>query len=174
MLRHELRSIQNPDRRKLLQETLGLLEKSFGEELMSVVVFGSVARGEENPDSDTDLLVVARNLPKSLSGRMEMLVKILIGIKWTKTYEELESKGISTWIQFHPLTPDEAMLHRPIYLDIVEDGVILLDRGGFVESVLMGLKGRLSEMGARRIYLEDGSWSWDLKPKIRRGEVLEI
>lgn len=47
MLRHELRSIQNPDRRKLLQETLGLLEKSFGEELMSVVVFGSVARGEK-------------------------------------------------------------------------------------------------------------------------------
>lgn len=173
MLRHGLNNIPNPHRRKLLQETLTLLEENLSE-LVSVVVFGSVARGEASDSSDTDVLLVAENLPRSLSDRMEILVKLLIKLKQTPTHKELESKGINTWIQFHPLSPDEARLHRPIYLDIVEDGVLLLDKGAFIESILAELKRKLSDMGARRVFLKDGSWYWDLKPKIKRGEVLEI
>jgi len=54
------------------------------DKLVSVVVFGSVARGEARVDSDVDLLIVARGLPKSrfkrlvLFERAEELVEPLV------------------------------------------------------------------------------------------------
>ena len=52
-----LERITDPDRRGLLGELLRLLMEAFGESLVSVVVFGSVARGKPKPGSDIDLLV---------------------------------------------------------------------------------------------------------------------
>lgn len=57
---------------------------------------------------------------------------------------------------------------------MVEDAVILLDDEGFIKSVFTGLRRGLKELKARRIYLKDGSWFWDLKPDIKRGEVVEV
>jgi hypothetical protein len=113
-------------------------------------------------------------MPKSMSDRMEVMTKILMRLRETKTYRELRERGMSTWVQFHPLRVEEAKLNRPIYLDMVEDAIILLDREGFIKSVFTRLKKRLEELKARRVYLEDGSWFWDLKPDIKRGEVVEI
>jgi predicted nucleotidyltransferase len=169
-----LEEIKDSSRRRLIRELLILLKESFGEGLVSVVVFGSVARGNAGPSSDTDVLVVARNMPKSMSDRMEVMTKILMRLRETKTYRELRERGMSTWVQFHPLRVEEAKLNRPIYLDMVEDAIILLDREGFIKSVFTRLKKRLEELKARRVYLEDGSWFWDLKPDIKRGEVVEI
>jgi predicted nucleotidyltransferase len=172
--RSPLERIADPDRRGLLGELLRLLREAFGEDLISVVVFGSVARGDAKPSSDTDVLVVARNMPEGMSKRMELMAKLLIGLEGTDACRKLREKGVSTWVQFHPLTLEEAGLHRPIYLDMVEDAVILSDRGGFIESILRGLKRRLEELKAKRVYLKDGSWFWDLKPDIKRGEAVEI
>jgi len=172
--RHNLSIITDPDRRELIKEILKLLNEFFGEKLISVVVFGSVARGDAKPTSDTDILVVVENLPKRISEKMEIMAKILIKLRSTQVYKELRKKGISTWVQFYPLTPEEAKIHRPIYLDMIEDAVILVDKNNFMESVLIELKKRLEELKARRIRLNDGSWLWDLKPDIKRGEAVEI
>lgn len=37
------------------------------------------------------------------------------------------------------LASEEAKIHRPIYLDMVKDAVILVDKDEFMESVFMGL-----------------------------------
>ncbi|MCS7138950.1 MAG: hypothetical protein NZ873_02715 [Crenarchaeota archaeon] len=92
----------------------------------------------------------------------------------TETCRELREKGIFTLIQFHPLNVEEASLNRPIYLDMVEDAVILLDKDDFMKTIFTKLKKRLMELNAKRVYLEDGTWFWDLKPDIRRGEAVEI
>ncbi|MBS7637475.1 nucleotidyltransferase domain-containing protein [Candidatus Bathyarchaeota archaeon] len=170
----EVEGIRDKDRGDLLRELLKLLSEAFGEGLVTVAVFGSVARGESKPTSDTDILVIAENMPRSMSERMEALAGILMRLEASEACRRLRERGISTWVQFHPLMVDEARLHRPIYLDMVEDAVILHDRGGFFRSILNGLRGRLEELGARRVRLGDGSWLWDLKPDIKRGEVVEI
>jgi len=172
--RHGLTNIMDTDRREFIKEILNLLNDFFGEKLVSVVVFGSVARGDAKPSSDTDILVVAENLPEKISEKMEIMAKILIKLRDTQAYKELRGKGVNTWVQFYPLTPEEARLHRPIYLDMVEDAVILVDKDGFIESVFTSLRKRLNELKARRIYLKNGAWFWDLKPDIKRGEVVEI
>jgi len=71
-------------------------------------------------------------------------------------------------------SPDEATYRSPLYLDMVEDAVIVVDRGRFFENVLAGMRARMRELGSRRVHLPDGSWYWDLKPDFRWGEVVEI
>jgi uncharacterized protein len=71
-------------------------------------------------------------------------------------------------------TPEEAAHHSPLYLDIVEDGILLVDRDGFFRSILDAMRVRMRALGSRRVMLPDGSWYWDLKPDFRFGEVVEI
>ena len=167
-------SIADGGRRAMIREALRLLLAEFGEKLASVVVFGSVARGDANPASDVDMLVVNEGFSESLSDRMDRLARMLTRLEKTEGFKRLRRKGVNTWIQFHPLTPDEARLHRPIYLDMVEDGVIVYDRDGFMGAVLSEMAERLRRLGAKRVFLKDGTWYWDLKPDIKRGEVVEV
>jgi hypothetical protein len=71
-------------------------------------------------------------------------------------------------------SPDEARYRSPLYLDIVEDGILIVDRGGFFAAVLAAMRARMRVLGSRRVYLSDGTWYWDLKPDFRFGEVVEI
>ena len=160
--------------RKRHATMLRVLQREFGESLISVLIFGSIARGETTASSDMDVLVVSSDFPKTLSGRMERLTRVLTELEKTETFRAMRAKGMNTWVQFHPLRPEEAKLHRPIYLDMVEDSITLHDKDNFMKNVLAGLKERLRELGARRVILKDGTWYWDLKPDIRKGEVVEV
>ena len=44
--------------RKLLDEMKAELERHYGQKLAGVVLYGSLARGEDSPDSDVDLIVL--------------------------------------------------------------------------------------------------------------------
>jgi uncharacterized protein len=46
--------------RQIVAEAKAILEAEYGHRLVKVVLFGSHARGEGNPHSDIDLLVVLR------------------------------------------------------------------------------------------------------------------
>lgn len=146
MLKTSLNLIKDDERRALIEETLRLLLQEFGENLLSVVVFGSIARGEQTPESDTDLLVISRGFPESLSDRMDQLAKILIQLEKTEQYKKMRRKSINTWIQFHPLNPEEAKLHRPIYLDMVEDSIIIHDKDKLIEKTLLKFKRKRSNI----------------------------
>jgi len=169
-----LESIADGLRRALIAELLRLLRDDLKNDLVSVVVFGSVARNEAKASSDTDLLVVSSAFERSMTSRMGRLVGVLERLEDTGSYREMEKQGVNTWIQFHPLTIDEAQLNRAIYLDMTEDAVIVFDKANFMKRVLEKLGEKLRTMGAKRIFIEDGSWYWDLKPDIKRGEAVEL
>jgi predicted nucleotidyltransferase len=48
----------------------------YGSRLVSVAVFGSVGRGTPRHDSDVDVLVVARELPRGRTGRVEEFLPV--------------------------------------------------------------------------------------------------
>ena len=154
-----------------MEKLVKLLQARLGDRLISIVVYGSVARGTARKDSDIDLLVVAEGLPKSRMKRQQIFLEVEEGLN--SVVEELWSKGVH--VDFSPimLTPEEASKIRPIYLDMVEDAVVLYDKDMFFETILERLRKRLKELGAKRIWVGD-KWYWMLKPDIRFGEVVEI
>jgi len=174
MIQRGFSEIEDINRRLYLKEIVATLLQEFKKYLVSIVVFGSVGRGDSTADSDIDLLIVSDAFSSSLSNRMELLIKILAQIEQTDIFRILKERGINTWIQFHPLKIDEAHLTRPIYLDLVEDGIILFDKNHFIENIFQGLKKKMEILGSKRHFLEDGSWFWDLKPDMKRGEVIDL
>lgn len=161
-----------PGRTVLVEALLGALRAFFQDNLVSVVLFGSVARGEAGEHSDVDLLVVCEELPGSRWKRYDLFHQAAAPLKGM--LEELARQHY--YPEFRPVLKSrpEAEIHTPLYLDMVEDARILYDRDGFFAGVLASLRQRLAELGARRVYLDDGRWYWDLKPDYRFGEIFEI
>jgi predicted nucleotidyltransferase len=157
--------------RHLLEKLVEALQEKLRNDLVSVVVYGSVARGEARRDSDVDLLIVARNLPRSRFARQDLFIEVEEELE--EEVKRLEGEGYR--IDFSPilLTPEEATRVRPLYLDMVEDAVILYDRDGFFAKVLARLRARLEELGAQRVRLGK-RWYWVLKKDYRWGEVIEL
>ena len=56
---------------------------------------------------------------------------------------------------------------------MVEDAVIVYDRNGFFEKILLRLKRKLEELGAERVWIGK-KWYWRLKRNYRFGEEIVI
>ncbi len=156
---------------KLIETLLPICLNHYGDRLITLAVYGSVARGTHHETSDLDLLLIVEKLPK---GRM-------------KRQEEFEAVEDSLWRalgvqdQAHePLfisvlikSPQEALAGSPLFLDMIEDAWLLFDRDDFFKNILARLQERLKLLGAKRVWL-DGAWYWDLKPDYKPGEVFEL
>jgi predicted nucleotidyltransferase len=153
----------------LLERLLAELRREFGDKLVSMVVFGSVARGDNRRDSDIDLLLVVEGIPPTVTGRVRLFEKVEDRL----SIEDLRSKGYD--VSFSPVikTPAEAVRLIPLYLDMVDDAVILYDKDAFFTRVLERLRRRLSELGAERVRVGK-KWYWRLKKDFKWGEVVVI
>jgi uncharacterized protein len=140
-------------------------QRTLGDALVSVVLFGSVARGEASGSCDVDLLLVADGLASSRLERSAILDQI------EDQVQPLGTAGAP--LQAILFNSDEASRLRPMYFDLTEDAVLLLDRGGFFAGVLAGVRARLVRLGAVRRSLRDVRF-WDLKPGLKPGEIFEI
>lgn len=156
----------------LISKVLASLLKTYGKQLISVVLYGSAARGTAKENSDVDILAVIENLPADFSERVQEMMKIVREAKDEKMRLWLE-RGIFANIQILPLLQREAVVHQPLYLDLLFDSVILFDRG-LMEEVFEELKLRLKELNAKRVTPPSGRWYWELKPEAKMGEVLEL
>lgn len=151
----------------LLEETKSL----YGDNLISFVVFGSVARETYRFNSDVDLLIIAENLP---DGRMRRVAQFsTVEDKLESFIGTLKKIGIDTYISPVFKTPEEAEFGSLLFLDMVEDSHILYDRNEFFSNRLGRLRNRLRELGAKRIW-EGNVWYWVLKPDYQPGEVIEL
>lgn len=155
----------------LLNNMLKILKEEFKDDLISVVVYGSVARGDNRNDSDVDLLIIMKNLPKD-----SMLKRIRLFE--TKVEDKLnldEYWKMGYYISLSPVlkTPEEAEKFSPLYLDMVYDAVILYDRNYFFTRILQKLRDRLKELGAERVRMGK-KWYWVLKKDSRFGETVEL
>jgi hypothetical protein len=140
---------------------------SLGPRLVSIVLFGSFARGDATTCSDVDLLVVAEGFPRRLSARRQELLGLYAPVREARQLPFVEWNLVTK-------TPEEALVHSPLYLDMVEDGCLLFDRDGFFAGVLDRMRVRMRELGSRRVFLPDGSWYWDLQPGFRFGDEVRI
>jgi len=155
----------------LLSETLQAVQLYYGQRLVTLAVFGSVARGSQRPDSDVDLLLVCDPLPV---GRMRRIAEFnKVEERLGPILEALKKDDISTSVSAILKTPAEVQRGGLFYLDFVEDARLLYDRGDFFRGFLDQLRNRLRRLGARRVW-RGNAWYWDLKPDFKVGDVFEI
>ena len=157
------------DYQKICDKHLDFLKMELGDNLVSIVLYGSVARGRPRDDSDIDLLIVCEDLPEGRFERSRIFIDIEDRVRKVLGINPMDFPYISTVLK----TRKEAAYHSPLYLDMVEDAKILFDKGGFIQKVFSDIKKRLEELGAKRIWIGD-KWYWDLKPDFKPGEVVEI
>ncbi|MDR5695275.1 MAG: nucleotidyltransferase domain-containing protein [Armatimonadota bacterium] len=160
--------------REYLEAFTDALVERLGDSLLAVVLYGSVARGTATETSDIDLLIIQRGAPSSYYERLEPILKLEQALKETPLFRALAQRGLSPSVSPLMLSETEAEENRFIFLDMVDDSIVLFDREGFFSRRMEKLRQRLEELGARRIFLPDGSWYWDLKPNLVLGEVFEL
>lgn len=146
-------------------------KKYYGERLISIVLFGSVARKTQRHDSDIDILFVVENLPKGRLRRTEEFMKI--EEKLEENLRTLRNEGIYTFISPIIKTPEEVKKGGLLFLDFLFDAVILFDKDKFFEQFLINLREKLRHLGAER-YTLGNAWYWIIKPELKSGETIEL
>lgn len=143
----------------------------YGDRLVSLCIFGSVAAGTMRPDSDIDLLVVCDSLPRGRMARVrefEAVDRLCEG-----ALSRAKQEGVSTIFSPHIKTPDEVLRGSPIFLDMTDTVRMLIDRNRFLGDYLKGLKERLTSLGAKRVKF-GGGYYWLLKPDLKPGEEIDL
>ncbi|MDI6885916.1 MAG: nucleotidyltransferase domain-containing protein [archaeon] len=157
----------------LIEEYCSLIKNHFRDRLISICLFGSVARGEAKPGSDIDILVVADDLPIDIGLRIKETNYVHENLKKSEAYISLCKSGVSGLVSDIFFTPEEIERHPPILLDMVEDGIIWYDKEDFLRKVLLSIKENLKKLEAKKVTTEKGYY-WVLKPDIKPGEIVRI
>jgi len=141
--------------RKTLSPVVEAFQAGLGDNLVSLVLFGSRARGSAHSESDWDLLVIITGLPDKILKRNRSLLALL-PLSWRCRVSVLAKSPAEF----------EAVLSS-LYLDIALDGIVLYDRHGYIREKLGYIRRRIKQMGLKRQKLnEDWLWSWKRPPGI--------
>jgi len=137
--------------RSVLNEILEALLVRFQKDLVSVVLFGSHARGDPHQHSDIDLVVVVEKAPSDWRerGALELSIEQL-GLKLGRA------------IQIILVEPEDVRYSveniAPLMLEIHDAHVCLFDREGFFQEEMVRFSRNMEERGVRKL----GAHKWEV------------
>jgi predicted nucleotidyltransferase len=103
------------DRRELLAEIKRRLQAVHGERLKGVILYGSVARGDDGPDSDVDILVL-------LDDPMDLGTDLMRNIRALRAV----SNRIARHISANPVSARRYDTYDcPLYRQVHKEGILL-------------------------------------------------
>lgn len=141
-----------------------ILVNCFKNDIVSIVLFGSVGRGDARPDSDIDMILVIKNPPEGRYGRGRLLEPAL---------NMAEKKGLTASFNCHIKSPDEAKKITIMYFDLPTDAKILFDRHDFFHGIIEQVKEKIHANGAVR-----KKWGnfyyWDVMPSGKADSTFDI
>jgi hypothetical protein len=158
----------------LIERYCEILHDRYRDKLVSVALFGSIARGNWERDSDIDLIVVLegwKNIPIWM--RIRELQDLRRTLHGTPEFKTAIEKGFTPNIQHYPLDISEASEFHRIYIDASLDAIILYDKQDFLQSLLNNLRIKLEQQGARRVMAAGKGYYWVLKD-VKFGEVFAL
>ncbi len=129
-------------------------------DLISFVIFGSLARKRFKKGSDIDILMIVKERKRFEDIYLKKYVKI----------------RRSDWPDVDVIIEEEKNLRENplILLDMIENSIVLLDKNKTFERIIRDLKNKLKELGAKKVKLKRDLWYFDLKPDYKKGDRLEI
>lgn len=148
--------------RKLIDLFVDKVKAKLGIGLLSMIVFGSVSRGQARGDSDIDIFVY---FDDSVIDRYQIEIcvnEIIIEIRESKEYIELEEREILPEIYPFYIAKSNSGDLPWVCLDSCIEGKVMFDRDNFgrdaVFNFLKGVEGR----SGRKVNLPQGGWCWTL------------
>jgi predicted nucleotidyltransferase len=147
-----MKRIKFEDCKPILDIFISSVKSMFGVKIISIAVFGSIARSTGTRESDIDLIIIYKDRRKDIEKKV---VKVILKLRETREYKDLEKSG------FYPEI-------SPIF------GIILQDSNNQLRNELKRMEERMTKFGSKKIKLPDGSWYWNLKPDLKVGEVFEL
>jgi len=174
----ELSKIRYGWMRISLMRLTELFHKEFGDELISIVLYGSAVKGSfQLGRSDIDLLYIVEDDSRNVWQREEIVFKVF---QFTWEYRacdyRLKARGFYGYpeVTTTSLQKSYAKTFQPMYLDMLSHRAVLYDAEGFFQNLMKKLEEALKALGTVRIEHPDGTYFWFLKPDIASGELIEI
>lgn len=132
-------------KRKFISELTNVLKQKFNNDLLSIVLFGSIVKGNFTSTSDIDVLVVCEAPPKDWRARDKMILELT---------EDIELK-YSTPIHMTLVSKDE-ISHAiesvyPLMLEIYEANEIVYDEDNFFKQSLKHFEKNIHRWHAKKI-----------------------
>jgi len=126
----------------------------LGDNLLSIVLFGSHARGDAKVSSDYDLFIIAEALPAKPFQRVLFIRSPLNG--------QFKEKFCII-----AKTPQEIFKDfPPFFLDLGLDGIILFDRDDFFRKIQEKIRDIIHQAGLQRKQAnQEFYWEWEKPPK---------
>jgi HEPN domain-containing protein/predicted nucleotidyltransferase len=146
------RSAEIPSRLQEVRDALRTARLPF--QIAGVVAFGSSATGKATPVSDLDLLVIARGLPAKRHRRTREIVEIK---------RALSDFPVDVLLLNHREAQSNFENHNPLFLDVAEDGIILLDEEDFLAKAIAEVRQHIHRRGIERT--EQG-WRFPVEPGV--------
>ena len=139
-----------------LAKVVACFKEYLGKNLVSMVLFGSRARGDAREASDYDLFIVAKDLPVKPFRRLLFIRSPLKG--------QFEEK-----LCIIAKTPQEVLSTFPsFFLDLALDGIILFDRDQFFRHMQKKTKEIIGQAGLQR-KRDNGDYYWEWKRPPKKG-----
>lgn len=138
----------------ILKKIVACYKNYLSDNLISIVLFGSRARGNAKKTSDLDLFIIAKKLPLRPFRRVLYIRNPLMG--------QFEEK-----ICIIAKTSEEVLKDfPPLFLDIGIDGIILYDRNDFFKNLQIKIRDIIHQTGLQR-KRDNGEfyWEWQTPPK---------
>ena len=158
----------------VVSDLIGILKSKFEANLVSAALFGSVARSQAGKGSDIDICLIFKTLPETTRERTAYVMAFEEDLRARESFSRLFNEGYYLSVSLVEFAIPELKSRTPVlFLDIIEDGVVLVDDGTLARKEVQ-LRNRMAELGTRKIALEDGSHTWLLKKGALPGEAIAI
>ncbi len=135
---------------KFISELTSVLKQNFNQDLLAIVLFGSIVKGNFTTTSDIDVLVLCESPLRDWRARDKIILELT---------ENIESKYA---IPIHmSLVGRDEISHAiesvaPLMLEIYDANEIIYDKDDFFKQLLIGFKTNLESLHATKI--EKGVW----------------
>ncbi len=116
----------DPRLRGYIEKFIDSLKKDEG--ILGAILFGSVAKGTSTKYSDADIFIVAK---KDVGDSYDDVHEIIMSLNETKL--GLAENGIFVYISPTIVSKNDLDDFKPIYLDVADYGIVLLNKGGTID-----------------------------------------
>lgn len=158
--------------RPYLKKFLDFFKERLRDNLISIIIYGSVARGTWNEYSDIDLLTVLSNEFFKKHGDKE-ISKFVIDFYKLSKQEKFYHKYKFHSLQILSLSLAELDRFRTLFYDIALDGIILYDPRGVGSNLIKKYQKEIEKKNIKRIFINRNDFYWKRK-NVKFGETVEL